>query len=337
MTLDFTDIAAVSQVMVDRCLGRVQAFSNDQADALITQALVAANNGKTFIDVRDIRDGKCGQLFTLLETVLKKIVVEGIQGDEYFNTLVETRVVAQGDKPEFDVVNADWFHVTKMAAGTQSLRRQKVTGSSKQTIPTYWYGVKIFEEMTKVLAGQANIADAMRTVAKSFKQEMLAGVYTMFAGATTAQLGGATYNQAGSYDEATLITLIDHVEAKTGNKATIIGTRAALRKISSGVTADSAKEDMYNMGYYGKFNGTPMMRQPQRHNVGADTFLIADDVVTVLAGPTKPIKLVIEGNPLIVSSAAIQNQDLTQEYLYGQQFGIGFILSDGAIGRYTIS
>ncbi len=91
------------------------------------------------------------------------------------------------------------------------------------------------------------------------------------------------------------------------------------------------------MGYYGKFNGTPMMRQPQRHNVGADTFLIADDVVTVLAGPTKPIKLVIEGNPLIVSSAAIQNQDLTQEYLYGQQFGIGFILSDGAIGRYTIS
>lgn len=64
----------------------MQAFSNDQADALITQALVAANNGKTFIDVRDIRDGKCGQLFTLLETVLKKIVVEGIQGDEYFNT-----------------------------------------------------------------------------------------------------------------------------------------------------------------------------------------------------------------------------------------------------------
>ena len=51
----------------------------------------------------------------------------------------------------------------------------------------------------------------------------------------------------------------------------------------------------------------------------------------------EPIKLVIEGNPLIVSSAAIQNQDLTQEYLYGQQFGIGFILSDGAIGRYTIS
>ena len=80
-------------------------------------------------------------------------------------------------------------------------------------------------------------------------------------------------------------------------------------------------------------------RQPQRHDVGADTFLIADDVVTVLAGPTKPIKLVIEGNPLIVSSAAIQNQDLTQEYLYGEKYGMGIVLAGGnaGIGRYEIA
>lgn len=337
MTFDINDVAAVVQVATDRYRGSVKNYSTDEADKLINEALVAANNGKNYIDVRDIRDGKCGALFTIMEQIIKKTVVQGLQGDEYFQSLVETKVVNQGDKPEFVVEDANWFTVSKMADGTQSLRRQRLTGVSKQTVPTFWNGIKIYDEMNRVLAGQANLAEIIRDVSNSFRKSILDEVYSVWANVTTAQLGGAVYDVTGAYSEESLVTIIDHVEAKSGQKATIYGTRSAIRKLTTGVVADAAKDDLYNMGYYGKFNGTPIALTPQRHAVGTDSFILPNDKVHVLAANGKPIKLVVEGNPLIATGSVLGNADLSQEYLYGQKYGIGFILSNGAIGRYTIS
>lgn len=338
MNFDINDANLVVDVAVDRCNGQVREFTNGQADDLITKALITANNGKTAIDFRDIRDGKCGKLFSMIELIIKKVVVEGLVGDEYFNQLVDLRVVPLGDKPEFKVEDANWFTVSKVADGAQNaVRRQHLTGSTTTTVPTYWNVIKIYEELSRVLSRQANMAEMIRDVAKSFKQNMLTDIYSIWANATTTQLGGATYNITGVYDESTMLTLIDHVEAKSGNMANLYGTRSALRKLTTGVVADSAREDMYNMGYYGKFNGTGMAITPQRHTVGTDTFVFSDSVINVLAGPTKPIKVVIEGNPLVNSGNLMDKADLSQEYIYAQRYGVGFVLSDGALGRYTIS
>ena len=60
---------------------------------------------------------------------------------------------------------------------------------------------------------------------------------------------------------------------------------------------------------------------------------------TRLAGADRPIKVVREGDPLVLMGNPLQNADLTQEYLYSEKWGTGLVLAGGnsGIGRYEIS
>ena len=95
------DMKEIIRVAVDAYHGATTKYSVSEAQDTLRQALVAANNGSTTLNYKDIRDGKCNGLFTLVEEILARTIVEGFQGDEYFNTLVDFRNVALGDKNIF--------------------------------------------------------------------------------------------------------------------------------------------------------------------------------------------------------------------------------------------
>ena len=178
-------------------------------------------------------------------------------------------------------------------------------------------------------------------VSESFRQKLLNDIYTLWSGATADQFGGTTYFPvAGAYDEDELLDLISHVEAAAnGQQATIIGTKKALRKLKASIQNDGAKDDLYNMGYYGKFYGTPVVAAPQRHKVGSTEFVFDDDVITIIAGDDKPIKVVYEGSPIVLMGDPMSNADFTQEYLYGEKYGMGIVLAGGnaGVGRYEMN
>lgn len=109
----------------------------------------------------------------------------------------------------------------------------------------------------------------------------------------------ADIKNTGSFDASKLIDIIDHVEAANGTKATIFGTRAALRKITDIAVSDEAKSDFYNMGYYGKFAGTPVVRMDQRHKINSNEFLLPNDKLYVFAGGDRFIKRVTEGDTFV--------------------------------------
>ncbi|MBR3719690.1 MAG: hypothetical protein IKN20_07505, partial [Firmicutes bacterium] len=160
---------------------------------------------------------------------------------------------------------------------------------------------------------------------------------------TAAQMGGTTYfPAAGSYNEGALLDLIAHVEAASGGRqATIIGTKKALRNLKEGIFTDpaqAAKDEIHNLGYFGKFYGTPCVEIPQRHQVGSTNFQMNDNILTIVAGDEKPIKVVREGEGLIHMGDPFDNQDLSQEYLYGEKYGMGILLAGGnsGIGRYEM-
>ena len=46
-----------------------------------------------------------------------------------------------------------------------------------------------------------------------------------------------------------------------------------------------------------------------------------------------------EGNPIVLMGNPLDNADLTQEYLYGEKYGLGIVLAGGnaGIGLYKIS
>lgn len=335
------DMKDIVKVAVDAHHGNVEKYSVGQSMDLLRQALVDANGGSTTLNYKNIRDGKCVGLFTIIEEILSRTVVEGLQESDYFNALVDFRNVAEGDKNVFNVEDSNLFVVAEVADGTQGIRRQRLGGVTETSIPTTLKMVKIYEELNRVLSGRVDFNVFINKVGESFKQALLNDIYGLWSTATAASFGGDTYfPAAGAYDEDELLDLIAHVEAAAGGKqATIIGTKKAIRHIDIAPFGDNAKDDLYNLGYAGKFYGTPVVATPQRHKVGTTDFVLDDDVLTIVAGDDKPIKVVYEGDPIIIMGNPLDNGDLTQEYLYAEKYGVGIVLAGGnaGIGRYEIS
>lgn len=335
-----TDVKELVKLAVDGHRGSVEKYSVKQSQDALREALIELNGGSTVLDYRAIRDGKCNGLFTLVEELLEATVSEGLAANDFFTNFVDYRNVAEGDEAEFDVEDSTLFFVDEIADGTQGIRRQRLGELTKVTIPTTMKAVKIYEELNRILAGRVDFNHMIDKVAESFQQKILNDVFTLYSGLTSDQLGGVAYfpTLANDYDEEDVLDVIAHVEAAAGGKtATIVGTKKALRKLIPSIQGDGYKDDNYNMGYAGKFYGSPVLALPQRHKVGTTAFAFPDDVITIVAGDEKPIKVVRRGEPLVIMGDPMLNADLTQTYFYGEAYGVGLVAAaNSGIGRYEI-
>jgi len=62
-----SDINDIVKLAVDAHNGRVEKYSVNEAQDVLRQELIERNNGKDHLDYRDLRDGKCNGVFTLIE------------------------------------------------------------------------------------------------------------------------------------------------------------------------------------------------------------------------------------------------------------------------------
>lgn len=331
------------KLAVDGHSGNVEKYSVEDSQKTIREALIEMNNGKTTVDYKSLRNGKGEELFAFIEETLAVTIPEGLTGDEYFNTLVDFRNMRLGDQNLFEVGDNTLFYVAEAAEGTQGIRRQRLGGVTETPINTTLKIVRIYEELNRVLAGRVDFNEMISRVQKSFGQQILNDIYSLWTAATANDLGGATYfpgyTSAGSYDEDTLLDLVAHVEAAAGGKpATILCTKKAARNLAPSVQGIDSQSDLYNLGYYGKFYGTPVVVTPQRHKIGTTNFVLEDNIFTVVATDQKPLKFVYEGDPIMIMRDPFDNADLTQEYVYGDRWGLGLVLAGNTgIGRYVIS
>jgi len=311
--------------------------TRDTLDAL-RGALIDANGGSEKLDFRRIRDGKCGELFAIIEEILKVTNEQGLMADSFFNTMVEYKNVAEGDQNKFTLEDTSLFVVSTIANGTQALRKQRLNAGASVTIETARRGIKIYEELDRILSGRVDMNAFINKVGQSFLKKSFDDVYSAFNGITSSTTGlNSTYVlTTGSYSEDTALDLISHVEAATGKSATVFGTKKALRKLVPSIAADLSKMDVYNMGYYGNFNGTPCVAVKQAHNIGTDTFTVDDTKVIVMATGSKPVKYVNEGEPLIITGDVAKNADLTQDFLYTEKYGVGVIATE-KFGIYDLA
>lgn len=331
------DMNQIVRVAIDAFHGKVTKYSQDDSMELLRTALVEANGGSTRIDYKAVRDGKCGEVFALVEEILQRTVYEGLRDNDFFMQLVDERNIAMGDQNIFEIEDSNLFTVADAAEGTQGVRRQRLDGYTTVTVPTSFKVVRIYEELNRVLSGQVDFNHFINKVSESMKAKLLDDIYTLWAGVTAEDIGGAVYfPAAGAYDEKTLLETIEHVEAAAGGKtAVILGTKTALRNLAPSIQGDASRDDLYNLGYYGKFFGTNVVVIPQRHKVNSTEFQFDNDTLTILAGDEKPVKLVREGESVIIPGNPMNNRDLTQEYMYGEKYGLGLVMAaNTGIGRY---
>lgn len=316
-------------------------FSAKEGSEVLRQAFIEMNGGSDKLTVKSFRDHP--QLFQLIEEVMPIMIQEGLRGDELAFNMVDYRNLAEGDQNRFWTEDNSDLIVAKIADGSTSIRRQRLNAGQYINIDTEMHAIKVYEELNRMLAGRVDFNTLVDRLTRSYTRDMRNQILAAFEGVTATTTGlNATYVKTGTFSAATLRELIDHVEASTGEKATILGTKAGLGKIvdsdanAVALTAASAKEDLYNLGYFGKFYATPMVSMRQVHKPGTDAFAINDNKIYVMAGNDKPIKFVREGEGLMVATDAFSNADLTQEYLYGEKYGIGVIFNQ-KMGIYTLA
>lgn len=287
------DMNDIVKLAVDAYHGSVDKYSTGDSMEVLRKAMIEANNGSTKLNYKAIRDGKCQGLFTLVEEILSRTVVEGLQGDEYFNSMVDFRNIALGDQNIFTVENDNLFTVSEAAEGTQGIRRQRLAGYNQISVPTSFKVVKIYDELNRMLAGQVDFNYMINKIGDSFRRKLLDDIYTLWVNATSDDFGGTEYfPAAGPYDEDAMLELVSHVEASaSGKQATIIGTKVALRNLAPSIQGNESKSDLYTMGFYGRFYGTPVVALPQRHKVHSTDFVLPDNIITVVAGEEKPLKV----------------------------------------------
>ena len=277
------------------------------------------------------------ELFALVEEILPIMAEEGIKEDNPIFKIVDYRNISDGDINEFSTKGKALFTVADTASGVRGVRRQRISDGVSVSVPTTMKIVRVYENLGRLLAGRVSFDDLVQGVANSFAQKVLIDAYTAISGITSATAGlNSTYVQSGSYNEGELLKLIGHVEAATNKEAKIYGTKTALRLIATASVSDEAKSDLYNVGHYGRFNGTEMIMLRQAHTPGTDTFVLNDAQFYILAGDDKPIKVVNEGTGLLHQRPALDSADMTEEYVYGQGFGTGVICAE-KMGIYTVS
>lgn len=310
-------------------------YSVAQTSEALRRALIEANGNTSRVDIKTFRRGNA--LFDIVEEIIPVIIHEGLNGNEFFYHLVDYRNIALGDEIDFWTEDKAEFIVADAAYGTSGIRRQRLGVMEKYNIPSQLKIIKVYEELKRLMAGGIDFNTFISKAGNAMTRELLNDTYSVFDAVSTATRGlNATYVKSGTYNEETLLELVEHVEAATEATATIMGTKAALRKITTAVISDEAKADMYGLGYYGKFNGTNMVYLPQRHKPGTDTFLLDSNKIYVFAGSDKPIKVVNVGTGILSTSDPLQTPDMTQNYLYGQEFGVGLVFNEKA-GFYTLS
>lgn len=309
-------------------------YSTADAESTLRQALIDLNGGDK-INVKTFHRGN--ELFALVEELIPAIIEAGLTNDNPIFKLVEYKNIAEGDVNEFVTEGEATFIVADAAKGIRGVRRQRISGGEPVTVKTAMKMVRVYENLGRLLAGRISFDKFVNGVADAFNKQILTDAYAAISNMTASTAGlNATYVKSGTYAEATLLELIEHVEAATGKTARIYGTKTALRKVTTAVVSDEAKSDMYNVGFYGKFNGTEMVCLRQAHKADGSTFALANDKIFVIAGDDQPIKMVNEGEGYLISKEASENNDLTQEYIYGQAYGTGVICSE-KMGVYTLA
>lgn len=324
------------KLAIDTYKGNLETkFSKNDSLEVLRKAFVDMNGGSTKLNFKKMRYlNSRPEMFAILEEILDKTVVEGLQENNFFTQFVDYRNLALGDENSFYIEDDSLFEVAEVAEGIGKIRRQRLNVGESVSVKTTLKMIAIYAELNMLLSGRIDFNDWINRVSKSFTNKVNNDIFTTFASAINEL--PAAFTETGAFDEDELIDIIQHVQAVTGNNVMLAGTMKSLRKLESDVVSESSKETYNQNGYYKIWNGVPAMIIPQVHKVGTFDFLLPDNMIYVISSDTKPIKYVTEGESLILMGEPGLKADLTQEYKFGDRYGMNVVMGT-YFGTYEIA
>jgi hypothetical protein len=319
----------IVKLAVDLAKGKVQNFSAQESNDTLRKAFAdlmefsVEGNGK--IDRKTFRKHKV-EIFEILEEVINETLHEGLENQ--FDGFAEYRNLAWGDENLFKVPANNIFRVALVSDGNGNIRRQRLRDGQEFSVSLDTYAIKIGEDFHRFLAGRVNWAEMMAGIAESFKRDLTARI----AKAVMNSFGeyGATYHNTftGGISEDQLVEMAMHIEARTGEKVAVYGTKLALRKLAPSKITEAMNDKRNSVGYYGEIAGIELREIAQSHDYGTDNFAVSNDFVLILPqNHDKMVKVINEGDAIIQDQQGGTASDMMQEYFIANRFGVSVITS----------
>lgn len=219
--------------------------------------------------------------------------------------------------------------------------RQKLGFGKSYSVKTSWYGIKIYEEFERFMAGRvdwAGFVNKLYEACDRFVNDML---YTSFADLATYVSADCSKSDT-TLTLQTVVDLAEYVQTSTGHEVMLAGTRSAIsalgNKTAAGWVSDNMRDERNTTGVLGHIEGIPTMVIPQVFKQGTRTYAYDNKTIMVLPmTDNKPIKLVNEGDSQFFEvTDGLTNMDMTITAEYQFKMGVAVIIGmDFGVYKFT--
>ena len=270
-------------------------------------------------------------LFEIIEEVVNLTISNDLIEIPFIDNFVEFKNRALGDKTAWYSEGKSYLSVASFAGNHWDTNREALDAGAEFTLPKEWVYIHIYDELERFLLNITSFERFTDVIYKSFNKYIKERVYMQFQ--NVMSVVPAEFSANGNSDEA-VGNLCDLVQAAGGySSLTIAGTKGALRKLADSIPdryfADSQREVKAKTGSIGEWEGNRLMVIPQV--LKPDTFELAldNDVIFILGGDVKPIKLEWIGDTRTqeVRDGRVNN-DMTMELQVQTCFGISMLLPE---------
>ena len=332
------DLALGREIVVDgKVISKVEA--NDKLRKMIYSVLEIQSDKPTKRERRRAMNKHANELFEVIEETVDVVIEQGFRDNDFFNTYVDRRSIANDDIIEFHATDDTILSVAKVSGQHHDFLLQRLGRGQVFTPTIEVYGAAVGAQIDRYLVGQDDWAALVNAVAKAFQNEIMNQIYTQFVGAINQLPNVPTLKGNGTLVKATFDDIIENVGAVNGTGVVIMGTKNALKKLNDITDVNwrsvSQKEDVASMGRLGNYEGTPMIEIPQRFANKAMTQKLFDDKQILIFPDSldKFVKMVDQGETEIYEITEKGEEhgrwDDVMKYEMTRGFGIGVQL-----GRY---
>ena len=278
-------------------------------------------------------------LFEIIEEIVNLTISNDFADIPFMDAFVEFKNRALGDKTAWYSEGKSYVTVASFAGNHWDTNREALDAGEEYTLDKEWVYIHVYDEFERFLLGIASLERLTDVIYKSFNKYIKERTYVMFQSVMSVVPSEFTKN--GNSEEA-VGELCDLVQAAGGySSLTIAGTNGALRKLAKVIPnnyfADSQREAKAHTGNIGEWEGKRLMVIPQVIKEGTFELALDNDVIFILGGDTKPIKVEFVGDTRTqdVRDGRINN-DMTLELQVQTCFGMAMMLPE-AMGMFKFA
>lgn len=348
-----TDYELMNNLMQDVALGREiyddenqRKISNVEANAKIlefSRKILGIDNPKDRTQLRRGFRDHGREWFDIIEDTVNLVITTGLQENEWFESFVERKAIAYGDRADFYSETDALFAVAKAGESHHDHVLQRLQPGVTQPVPTARYVVKIGADINRYITGDVDWSKMIQQIAKSFvaktQEEALMALDSAVnkLPVTTGFIGTGALSAATKDNFDAIIANVS--AANDGADVAIYGTRMALKKLNALADVDwasvSQKEAVSATGILGTYEGANLVVVPQRFKDRSMSAKVFDDKKLFLMPmvDNKFVKFIDEGDTAIneITDRGEQNGrwDDIMTYEVQRRFGVAVV-----IGRY---